>query len=140
LDQDTSKVGNGASGDPYGTAYNYLADTDFPKDITVLYTTAMPTLDRKTKINLSSGLYVHHTLWGDLSHKSVDFLSCEGTKPKPTTISVFMAGGIEKADFKFVNTAGTFKSGYYIGKEDNIMINIDIVNNDRVAKDLYMVA
>jgi hypothetical protein len=101
----------------------------------------MPTLDRKTKINLKDGLYVHHTLWGDLSHKSVDFMGCESTTPKPTSLSVFMAGGLETSDFRFGQPAGSaLKSGYYIGPQDSVLINIDIVNNEKVAKDLYMIA
>jgi hypothetical protein len=101
----------------------------------------MPTLDRKTKITLSSsGLYVHHTLYADLGHSLIPFLSCGSAPAKMIPISVFMAGGLEASEFKFSTTNSSLQTGYYIGKGANIMINVDIVNYDNVAKDLYMVS
>jgi hypothetical protein len=101
----------------------------------------MPTLDRKTKITLSdSRLYVHHTLYADLGHSLIPFLSCGASPAKMIPVSVFMAGGLEAAEFKFAATNSSLQSGYYIGKSANIMVNVDIVNYDNVAKDLYMVS
>jgi hypothetical protein len=132
-------VGNAKSLDPYGTAYSYMADTDFPRNITVLYTSAMPTLDKTTKINLSSGLYIHHTFLADMIHEEKDFLGCEKTKANPIPISIFNAGGLYPTDFKFANLDDSFQSGYHIQKDAKILNNVDIVNYDKVAKDLYMV-
>jgi hypothetical protein len=101
----------------------------------------MPTLDRKNKITLSSsGLYVHHTLYADLGHPVIPFLSCGTSPAKMIPVSVFMAGGLEAAEFKFSATNSSVQSGYYIEKNANIMINVDIVNYENVAKDLYMVS
>jgi hypothetical protein len=53
-----------------------------------------------------------------------------------------MAGGLETSDFTFYNKANSssLKSGYYIAPKDLVLINIDIVNNQKVEKDLYMIA
>jgi hypothetical protein len=127
--------------DPYGTGYNYLAAEDFPRDITVLYTSSMPTLDRKTKMTLSSSrLYVHHTLYADLGHPVTQFLSCGTAAANMIPISVFMAGGLEASEFKFATGNSSLHSGYYIGKDAKIQINVDIVNYDNETKDLYMVS
>jgi hypothetical protein len=101
----------------------------------------MPTLDRKTKITLSSsGLYVHHTLYADLDHPVTPFLSCGASPAKMIPLSVFMAGGLEASEFKFSTTNSSVQSGYYIAKNANVVVNVDIVNYDNVAKDLYMIS
>jgi hypothetical protein len=140
LAQDKSAVGNSKSGDPYGTAYTYLADKDFPRDITVISTLSKPTLNNSTRISLDDGLYVHHTLYADVDHKITPFATCEKSKPRLINTSVFMAGGLQESSFRFESDNATFKSGYYIGKDNSVLINVDIVNYFEEARDIYMVS
>jgi hypothetical protein len=100
----------------------------------------MPTIDKSTRITLADGLYVHHTMYVDLNHTITPFVSCEKSRPRTIPTSVFMAGGLEKSEFKFATPNGTFKSGYYIGRDSKVLINVDIVNYNADSRDLYMVS
>jgi hypothetical protein len=51
-----------------------------------------------------------------------------------------MAGGLQESSFRFGNDNATFKSGYYIGKDSNVLINVDIVNYNEESRDIYMVS
>jgi len=141
--QDNSTVGNSHSGDLHGSAYVGLAGKDFPRDITILHTDGIPALRAAdgsfSKIKLSDGLYIHHTLFANMNHSVTQFLNCGSTPAKLSPVSVFMAAGLEASEFKFFNKGGSVKSGYYIGPNDNILVNADIVNYNAEPKEAYMV-
>jgi hypothetical protein len=141
---DKSVVGNSRSGDPNGSAYVAMADPSFPRDITVLHTDAYPAFstgkNQYTKIKLSDGLYVHHTLFADQNHQATNFLACGETAVAQKPVSVFMAAGLEKSEFKYYDSQASIKAGYYIGPKSNILVNVDIVNYNTPAAEVYLVS
>lgn len=53
-----------------------------------------------------------------------------------------MAGSLETSDvtwFPKVTKNSSMNSGYYIAPTDPLLVNIDIVNNQKEAKELYMI-
>lgn len=126
--------------DPHGTGYSYMAGDDFPKDVTVLETKSDMVNEQFQRADLAEGLYNHHNVFFDTSHAPMAILECGGA-PKPgIPVAVFMAGATEVATLKYAVKNGSFKSGFYLGKDDKISIMVDMVNYKNVERTLYSVS
>ena len=78
--------------DPHGTGYSYLAGDDFPRDVTILEAQSMMVTEDFKRADLADGLYNHHKVFFDLSHKLMPVLHCSSALPKSTLpMAVFMA-------------------------------------------------
>jgi len=125
--EDKKKYGNSASLDPAGTGYNYLAVAkDLPREITVLQGGSIITENGK-QIILKDGLYNHHNVFFNINKRPPRILACSnGLAQDLLPMSVFMGGATEVGDMTYSD--GKANTGYYIGKNDKIVFNLDIVN------------
>jgi hypothetical protein len=126
--------------DPAGTAWNYLAASDFPRDITLLATITKVVFEDDTLADIAQGVYNHHLTFADMNKLPPVIVSCNrnATKaPDAYPISTFMGGSNDKGGALYTTADGKLNSGYYIGKDDKILILGDLVNYKNVAQDVY---
>jgi hypothetical protein len=127
--------------DPHGTGYANVAGPDFPKDVTVLESESMMVDENFKRADLADGLYNHHNVFYDLSLATTAMVQCGTAAPKsPLPIAVFMAGATETGTQKYAVANATFQSGFYIGKDDIVSIQVDMVNYKNVPRTLYSVS
>jgi len=134
--EDKKKYGNSASLDPAGTGYNYLAK-DVPRDITVLQGGTIIT-ENGRQIILKDGLYNHHNVFFNINKRPPTILTCSnGVAQDVLPMSVFMGGATEVGDMTYSD--GKQNTGYYIGKNDKIVFNLDIVNYTNNTREVVSV-
>ena len=122
--------------DPAGTGW--VAPTSgIPKDITVLRTNASVLMKTGAKATLSDGLYLHHLLFFDSQKEVAEFLGCDGSNIMPYPMSLFMAGSEDVGGGVFTTADGGLNSGYYIAKEDTLIMTGDVVNLSNFTKHVY---
>lgn len=115
--------------DPAGTAWNHLADDDFPRDVTILTTNAQVVFEDGTRAEVSKGVYNHHLVFFNQDKSIPSVLSCDGqTARRGIPMSLFVGGSEDKGAQYFTTPDGKFNSGYYIGKKDRILMGGDVVN------------
>jgi hypothetical protein len=123
--------------DPGGSAWSYLAE-DLPRDITVLQSNCTVVYKDGTEIDVNTGLYNHHLLVIDISKSSPTLATCpSGSGVQPPGMSMLGGSSEDKGGAFFSTKDGMFDSGYYIGKNDRIMMNGDIVNYTNEEKEVY---
>jgi hypothetical protein len=126
--------------DPAGTAWNYIVDTDYPRDITVLRANSTVLFEDGTKAEVAHGIYNHHQMFVNTNKGTPSFASCEGSRSMGTMpTSLFMGGSEDKGDVYYSTPDGMFSSGYYIGKNDTIIFGGDVVNYNTEEKTIYSV-
>ncbi|KAE9967906.1 hypothetical protein EG328_007910 [Venturia inaequalis] len=131
------KLGNGRSGDPGGTAWNYIGG-DLPKDITLLSANVSVVYADGSLIGTSNGLYNHHLLVVDLSKKPPTIATCpSGRGAEPPGLSMWAGSSEDKGGSMFTTDDGKFNSGYYVGKDDKVTMAGDIVNFTNEKKIVY---
>jgi len=119
----------GKSMDPGGTAWNYLADADFPRDITILQSDASTVFANGERATIATGVYNHHLIFTNMDKKAPVLISCGGIAPSNNIgMSIIMGGAEDKGAQMFSTLDGKFNSGYYVGKNDRIMMSGDVVN------------
>jgi hypothetical protein len=126
--------------DPAGTAWNYIVDTDFPRDITVLRANSTVMFPDGSKAEVPQGIYNHHQMFTDSAKSTPSFSTCEGSTPRPAMpMSLFMGGSEDKGDVYYSTPDGLFDSGYYIGKDDMIVFGGDVVNYNLEQRTVFSV-
>jgi hypothetical protein len=125
--------------DPAGTGWVTPA-SGLPKDITVLRTNASVVMKGGAKATISDGLYLHHLLFFDSQREVPEFLGCDGVNIMPYPMSLFMAGSEDVGGGVFTTADGGLNSGYYIAKEDMIIMAGDVVNLSNVTQHVYAAA
>jgi hypothetical protein len=126
--------------DPAGTAWNYITDSNFPRDITVLRANSSIKFADGTKAEMPEGIYNHHQMFTDAQKTTPTFCTCEGSTPCGNIpISLFMGGSEDKGDVYYSTPDGMFDSGYYIGPNDRITFGGDVVNYNMEEKTVYSV-
>ncbi|KAF2663351.1 hypothetical protein BT63DRAFT_461460 [Microthyrium microscopicum] len=135
----TTKVGSGMSMDPGGTGHNFLVDTDFPTDVTLLDgVVEVQGMDFK-RVTLDQNVYTHHYLVYDLMKPQKPSFTCANGKsisyvPIPGT--VVLGGAAEDAEAHYA-TPTMKKTGYYVKKDTPILMNLDVVNYNPADIDVY---
>jgi hypothetical protein len=123
--------------DPGGTAWNYLGQ-DMPKDITILSANASVVYQDGTVIDVNNGLYNHHLLIIDVNKSAPTIAVCpNGRGVQPPGMSMISGSSEDKGGAFFSTKDGQFNSGYYVGKDDKIVMNGDIVNYTNETKEVY---
>jgi hypothetical protein len=125
--------------DPAGTGW--VAPTSgIPKDITVLRTNASIILKNGAKATIADDVYLHHLLFFDRQKPIAEVLGCDGSNVSPYPLSLFMAGSEDVGGGIFTTPDGTLNSGYYIGKQDDLIMTGDVVNLANVTQHVYAAA
>jgi hypothetical protein len=123
--------------DPGGTAWNYVG-TDMPKDVMILTANSSIVYADGTVIGVDNGLYNHHLLVLDLSKGAPTIATCpNGRGVQPPGMSMFSGSSEDKGGAFFSSLDGQFNSGYYIGPNDRIVMNGDVVNYTNETKEVY---
>ncbi|TLD35783.1 uncharacterized protein E2P81_ATG02086 [Venturia nashicola] len=125
--------------DKYGTAWQYIAE-DIPRDITVLKSNVSVVYADGSPADVSNGIYQHHSYLTAATKQLPKWSTC-GVAPKMIAEyyspgSLFVGGAEDKFGGYFTTPTGDLNSGYYIGKEDKLILNGDVVNytpNDKVV-------
>jgi hypothetical protein len=132
-------TGNGKSMDPAGTAWNYAADSDFPRDITILRANATVVFEDGSEANTKSGIYNHHLLFVDQNKVVPSVIACGDTPSYGIRASLFAGGSEDKGDVYYSTPDGMFDAGYYIGPDHEIIMGGDVVNYNLDQKTIYSV-
>ena len=122
--------------DPSGTGWTSLA-MDFPKDITILRTNTSAVLENGQKADISNGLFLHHLLLFDGGKQYPSMAGCSDMLVRQWPFSLFGAGSEDIGGAFFTTPDGKFNSGYYIGPNDPIVIEGDIVNLGNETRYVY---
>jgi hypothetical protein len=128
--------------DPKGTTIMIVLD-GICKDCTVLSGKVDYTMADGTRADVSKGVYNHHLLTLDLSKKGLPFIMCPNSPgEKPATKSSmgagFMGSGNDESYVMFTSPDGNFDAGYVIGKNDNILMEGEVVNYSPTKKSIYV--
>jgi hypothetical protein len=126
--------------DPHGTGYSYMAGDDFPRDVTILETKSEIVNEQFKRADLAEGLYNHHNVFYDISHSTTPILQCDTAPKSALASSLFMGGATEVSTTRFAVKDGSFKSGFYLGKNDKISIVVDVVNYRNNERTVYSVS
>jgi len=133
-------LGNGPSMDPAGTGFTYLAGSDFPRDITVLFAASKLVFEDNTDAGIDHGIYNHHVAFSDLNKAPTSIVSCDRKiiGSEDLAVSTFVNGANEKDNGALYTTVdGKFNSGYYIGKNHGILLTGDVINYKNWTQDVY---
>jgi hypothetical protein len=122
--------------DPAGTGWSFMAE-DFPKDITILRANSTILYEDGTRAEIKNGLYDHHLIFVDRKKSQPSMAPCEGRATIKMPMSIFIGGSEDMSNSMYTTPDGKFNSGYYIGKEDPIMMSGDVVNYTNETKIVY---
>jgi hypothetical protein len=98
--------------DPAGTANSFMADSDFPRDVTILTTNMTVTFEDGTRADSEQGVYTHHTVAMDLAKSTPTMMTCDGSSWPNMPMSIFMGGSEDKGGSLYTTPDGKFHSGY----------------------------
>jgi hypothetical protein len=133
-------VGNSLSLDPKGTGYAYSIGSDFPRDITILYSQTHMVDEKFKPIDTIDGLYNHHNLFYDFSSMQPPAVACESKRFGLTmSLAAFAGGATGEGSTHFTSGDGKFNSGFYIDKDAPLMVVTDTVNDNNVRRSVYTV-
>ncbi|KAF2668108.1 hypothetical protein BT63DRAFT_415609 [Microthyrium microscopicum] len=131
------KIGNGRSMDPAGTAFNYES-ADIPRDATIITSNSTWILKDGKLADINSGLYNHHLLVLDTSKSAPTIAKCaNGRGVQPPGMSMFSGSSEDQGGAFYSTPSGEFNSGYYIGKNDRIIMLGDVVNYKNETQEVY---
>jgi hypothetical protein len=124
--------------DPGGSAWSYIAG-DLPNDVSIIQANATVVYKDETIIDVNTGLYNHHLLVIDLSKTAPTIATCanNGRGVQPPGMSMWAGSSEDKGGAFFTLKDGSLNSGYYIGKNDKVIMSGDIVNYTNETKTVY---
>src|SRR6195952_5114098 len=126
--------------DPNGNTWNSIAN-GIPLDSTVLFASTTLQYEDGKIADASNGVYNHHVAFISSSKSNPQLLGCPGQKPslfkQPSTI---MGASEEIGASSYTTPDGVFNSGYYIGKNERIMVTGEVVNYTNDTKKIYSVS
>lgn len=125
--------------DPAGTAWQYAAE-DIPRDITILKSNVTLVYADGTKADVSNGVYQHHSYITAATKKLPSWFNCGTSKMLFESLSpgsLFIGGSEDKYGGYYTTPTGDLNSGYYISKEDKLIMNGDVINYTPADKIVY---
>lgn len=125
--------------DPAGAGYQYIAE-DIPRDITVLKSNVTLVYGDGTVADVSNGVYQHHSYITAATKKIPSWFNCGETKMMFESLSpgsLFIGGAEDKFGGYYTTPTGDLNSGYYISKEDKLVMNLDVINYTPQDKVVY---
>lgn len=136
--------GNTLSLDPQGTGYAFMAK-DFPSDITVLIPKMLIVHEDGKEISNANKVYNHHAFVYDVSRGMRANIQCKNSNRDLAAVNALMGSS---ADFTpesmqlALNVTGPdkLKIGNYVGKNNQLLLSIDLVNYNPEPKNVYVIA
>src|ERR1700712_489868 len=141
--------------DPKGNTWANIA-AGLPTDVTVLSSNTTLQYEDGSMADISSGVYNHHVMFGDVSRSSVIPLVCapatkgsskskadgpSGMSSMP--MSILMGTSADTGTTgatSFSTPDGMFNSGYYLGAKNKIIMTGEVVNYSNDTKKIYAVS
>jgi hypothetical protein len=125
--------------DPAGTSWSYLAE-GIPRDITILKTNTTVVYVDGSKADISNGIYDHHTFMTNIDKPLPSWYSCGDKKTffeSLTPGSLFIGGSEDRYGGYYTTPEGSVNSGYYVGQNDKLIMNGDVINYTNETKYVY---
>jgi len=115
---------------------------DLCKDCTILKGRVGLAFKDGSTANVAKGVYIHHVVSTDMTKTSKPFVnSCSGRSAGFGALgSKFMGTGDDQANIPvwYTSPDGKHNGGYHLGAADTIVMNIDLVNANTQAKEVYL--
>ncbi|KAF2663448.1 hypothetical protein BT63DRAFT_119198 [Microthyrium microscopicum] len=126
---------------------NTMASTvsGFPSDVTILKAHTELKYEDGSPAQLSNGIENHHVTYSNLDKQPQSPFACnvKAKDSSPSRILSFApltgVGGNETSSGLYTTPDGAFPAGYYLGKDDKIMLSAELVNHANTTKDVYAV-
>jgi hypothetical protein len=123
--------------DPSGTSYTDPVAADFPKDVLIL-TSSTQIVNKEFKpVSTAEGIYTHHATFLNFVKRSPNWFACDG-KPVPGNTAWTIVAGAGSETIEFPAPNNTIRSGNYVGKEDPLVLSIDLVNYNAEDQDVFV--
>jgi hypothetical protein len=121
-----------------------VAAQDFPKDVTILDAITSVYDDQMKEIDFNKGLYNHHNVFFDLGGSFPVPLSCGSgwfdMSNYKMPVNIFMGGAADTTSNHYTSKDGKFNSGYYLGKNSDVLQMIDIVNYNNKTVNVFTIS
>jgi hypothetical protein len=153
----------GSSMDPAGFGVLRSIDGQICKDCTVLANQMDVVFEDGKRADVGSGVYLHHVITMDIAtdrkiaNNMVDswvpfcggmnsFIqgltsvasSVVGLFSQNFEVAVFGFGAVDEFKQLWTTPDGKFDSGYYLGKNDKMLMQAEIVNYNKISKSVYL--
>jgi hypothetical protein len=111
----------------------------FPTDITILDTNATFQYADGSLATVTKGVYNHHLAFFSTKKFALPLLQCPGQKTTDATPSTFLGSSEEKGTNRFTSADYKFDSGYYLSKDDVIIMTAEVINYEDKPQDIFVV-
>jgi hypothetical protein len=128
--------------DPNSETFNNIA-VGLPKDATILFQNTTLQYENGDLAAQANGVYNHHVAFINMNKFAPMFSSCPaGSVATPFTKmpSTIMGASEEIGSSAYSTPDGKFNSGYYIGKNDKVVMSGEVVNYTNDTKTIYSVS
>ncbi|KAE9964922.1 hypothetical protein BLS_007981 [Venturia inaequalis] len=122
--------------DPNSDSFTSLIK-GLPQDIMVLQANSTITYADGTPADVNNGFYNHHLMVMDMSKSPTGPIACPDGKVTGAPVSPFFGASEANRDLQFVAPGIDFNGGYYVGKNDKLMLSAELVNYTNKTKDVY---
>jgi hypothetical protein len=137
--QEQQKWPNPARVDPQSNLI-YKKVTGMPTDISILSTRATLLNEDGSPADISSGVYNHHINFADANKVPFALTACPGAAPVHIFGLSFFGGVSEdKTTYTYTTKDSELDSGFYFGKDHNILFTAELINYTNATKNVYIV-
>jgi len=96
--------------------------------------------EKKKLLDRNDGLYNHHNVFMDMTSPPIPVVGCGvGKAFSSIPANFFMGSAADAYIHRYTTNDGTFNSGFYVGKDDAITMNLDIVNYKNETRLIYSI-
>jgi hypothetical protein len=137
--QEQQKYPNPAKIDAQSNLFYRKVD-GLPTDISVLSSEVTLVYEDGTPTGITNGVFNHHVNFAD-ANKTPQFLTaCPGAPPNALFgMSFFAAAAEDQTVYTYTTKDGQLDSGYYVGKDHNVLLTSELVNYTNSTKTVYMI-
>jgi hypothetical protein len=128
--------------DPNSETFNNIA-VGLPQDATILFQNTTLQYENGDVAAQANGVYNHHVAFVNLNKFAPSFSSCpagSSSNPLTKTPSTIMGASEEIGSSAYSTPDGKFNSGYYLGKNDKVIMSGEVVNYTNDTKTIYSVS
>ncbi|QDS69951.1 hypothetical protein FKW77_002402 [Venturia effusa] len=122
--------------DPNSDSFTSLVK-GLPQDILVLQANSTLTYADGTPADVNNGFYNHHLMVMDMSKSAKGPIACADGKTTGAPVSPFFGASEANRDLQFVAPGVDFNGGYYVDKNDKLMLSAELVNYSNETKQIY---
>jgi hypothetical protein len=148
----------GNSMDPVGFGVLRSITGQICTNCSVLYTKIDVVFEDGTRASIDSGVYLHHAIALDVAtdrkvasstteswvpfcsgfEKLISAMSSQVKSPQDKEVSVFGFGAVDEFKQMWTTPDGKFDSGYYLGLNDKMLFQAELINYNKEPKQVYL--